>query len=654
MNKTNKKNNHNAHDELLAYKKVSWVANDTNEHYWQVAKPSYSNFVDASTPKQHLTNINFKKEIYPNGYLTDSLNSILLDDLKMCLINIVENNVTEKPYTLRAVSNNIIDLIISVNEQRKKCDMPPILSFSQITEDNIINFTKSFEIDNDLFFSIANEVSILNYKPQSKDWNDIKEKFDLSFKTFKIIKARIQNSKNTDLYVSQSSKTKEFNDANTKRDLLEMHIPNKKTVQNYVSNINHLFTSSQNLKEPIHFSPYELLGGELGLSSLFNNFQIEKKTSVMPVEVAFHLISTSIKFQNEYGVAILDYLKEVDEHYKNSTYHLCKSTLMKSCERRKRLFHEVAIPQSLSPLNISILGLEGEEHHPNQLSLAQAIQLYSASMYIILASFSATRELSLLKLKRSCFVPSPLDGLYDIVFLQQKSNTKNKLQTIFRPIPKRIYELGMQYCVFSEYLEERYEVFHEDSQSYLFTNFHAVKKIITRHFDCLENELVPSHLSNDRMQSSIIFFSDWSEIPLINGRRWYPSEHQFRRLFAVLYFNLTNENGIEELSWFLGHENLDMTFHYAEQNPTDEWMDEAIITISKRAASINKNLKIDSEIEKVINQARDESIRLNLQLESVIYQAINDRIKQTGEEVHFERVDNNEIYFYFTLVASND
>lgn len=648
MNKPTKQLNLNVNNKFETKRKISWVANDIGDFYWEVAKSSYSSAVDPSTPSQHLTKIYFNKEIYPNGYLTDSINSILLNDLKQCLINIVENNGTEKPYRLQAINNNIIYLIISVNEQRSDYGLPPILSFSQITEDNIINFLKSFDIDEASFFSVVDEICRLPRKPKANDWKEIRAKIDISCKTFQIIKHRLQNSKNTELYVSKNSEKKGFNDANTKRNLLEMLLPNKKTIQNYVSDINHLFTSSQDLKEPIKFSPYELIGGDRGLNSLFNDFQIERKTSVIPIEVAFHLISSSLKFQSEYGCAILNYLIAIDEHYKISTAHLCKSTLLKDCQRRKKLFHEVPIPEELKSLKIAALGLEKESHHSNCLKLTEVIQLYSASMYILTASFSATRELSLLKLKRSCFSSSPLDGLYDIKFMQQKSNTNNKLKLICRPIPKRIYELGLQYCQFAEYLEARYEIFHEDTEGYLFTNFHAIKKIITRHFDFLESELIPCHLSGDSMQSALVFFTDWCEVPLINGKRWYASDHQFRRLFAVLYFNLTDEKGIEELSWFLGHENLDMTFHYAEQNPTDEWQDEAILSISKRATSINQNLNTDEEISKVIDSAREESIRLNLQLESVIYEAINDRIRQTGEEVHFERVSDNDIYFYFT------
>jgi len=631
----------------------AWIANDINDNYWEIAKSSYSVDVNKYTPKQHLTKVIFKKKICPNGYLTDSLYSHLLIDIKQCLINIYDNGSISKPYRLSSICNNIIYLIISVNEHRSDIGLPPILSLSQITEDDVFDFIKSFDISAELFFAVVDEVLALPHTPRAKDWATIQAKFSIKSKTFSIIKNRIKNSKNSVLYISGQSIDKKYDDANVKRTIGEMYLPNKKTLQNYISDINHLFTNSQGLTNPIKFSPYELIGGDEGLASIFNEFQCEVKTSIIPLEVAFHLVAQALKFQFTYGIHLLSYLTVVDVHYRKNTADLMEYKYLRNCDYRETLFHEVSIPEELEALRIKTLGLEKEENPEDGISLTQAINLYIASIYILLAAFSATRELSILLLKRDCFEISILDGLCDLVFKQQKSSTHNLLQAIRRPIPKPIYKLGLQYCEFSQYLENRFGIFHGDHDSYLFTNFHAIKKIITRHFNCQESELIPSHLHSDKMQELLNFFSDWSNVPLIDGKRWYVNDHQFRRLFAVLYFNLTDENGIEELSWFLGHEYLEMTFHYAEQNPTSEWMDEAVISIAKRASNINNCLKVDDEIAKVIEVAREKSVKLNLQLESVIYQAINDRIKETGEEVHFERADDGQnIYFYFTEVCN--
>ncbi|PKH86882.1 hypothetical protein [Colwellia sp. Bg11-28] len=643
--------------ESLAKNGTNWIANDINASFWNVAKLEKNIEVDSNTPKSHLTEIIFSKKISSFGILTDEIYCNIFADLQQCLKNTFESNSISKPYQLANINRNIISFIVSVNECRELNDLPPILALNQITEEDFFDFMESFQTKAEQFYAVVDELKLITHQPTNKDWENINSKLKLRSKTFSIIKARIKASKLKELYISNSSTKKEFDDANISRGIHELTLVNKKTVQNITSDLEHLFNNSQDLKFPINFSPYETLGGEEGLATLFDGFQNEVKTAAMPLETAFHLISQSMKFQINYGPSLLKYLKDIDLHYKNRAKYYAKSTLLKECYTRERLFLIVKCPVELISLNISILGLEHEVKRDTSpkgsISLVNAIQLHLASMYILLLAYLATREFSILLLKRNCFEHSPLDGLCDVKFKQQKASTFNLLETIHRPIPAQIYELGLQYCEFSQYLEERYGINHDDENSYLFTNFHNAKKLITRHFCPSDDDFIPEHLYSDTMQSCLNHFSDWSGVPLIDEKRWYATEHQFRRLFAILYFSLTNEEGIEELSWFLGHENLEMTFGYAEIHPSSEWMDEAIISIAKRAVKINENLNVDKAISNIVELAKEKSIKLNLQLEDVVYHAINERIKKTGEEVHFKRCDDKTIYFYFTEGANN-
>ena len=636
---------------------INWIANDIRAPFWNVAKLGKRVEVDLNTPSSHLTKIIFGKSISSLGLLTDEIYCSILADLKKCLINTFESGSISKPYILANINLNIISFIVSVNEKREFFDLPPILALNQITEEDFLDFIQSFKITIEQFYAVIDELQDINNTPTNKDWEKINQKLQIKSKTFSIIKQRITNSKDKEIYVSKCSRKKEFDDANISRNIHELTLVNKKTVQNITSDLEHLFKNSQDLKFPINFSPYEALGGEEGLASLFDDFQNEVKTAAMPLETAFHLISQSMKFQINYGPSLLKYLEDIDLHYKNRSKHFAKSTLLKECNTRERLFLEVECPKELISLNISILGLEHEVKRDTSpegsISLVNAMQLHQASIYILLLAYLATREFSTLLLKRNCFERSPLDGLCDVKVKQQKASTFNILETIYRPIPAQIYELGLQYCEFSQYLEQRDGVKHNDEDSYLFTNFHNAKKLITRHFCPSNDDYIPEHLYSDSMQSCLNYFSDWSGVPLIDGKRWYATEHQFRRLFAIIYFSLTNEEGIEELSWFLGHENLEMTFGYAEIHPSSEWMDEAIISIAKRAVKINENLNVDEAIDNIVDLAKEKSIKLNLQLEDVVYHAINERIKKTGEEVHFKRCDDKTIYFYFTDGPSN-
>ena len=60
------------------------------------------------------------------------------------------------------------------------------------------------------------------------------------------------------------------------------------------------------------------------------------------------------------------------------------------------------------------------------------------------------------------------------------------------------------------------------------------------------------------------------------------------------------------------------------------------------------SVEIDSEIQEIIKTSKEISMKLNLQIEGVVYEAINQRIAKTGEQVHFKKSAGNNIYFYFS------
>jgi hypothetical protein len=110
---------------------------------------------------------------------------------------------------------------------------------------------------------------------------------------------------------------------------------------------------------------------------------------------------------------------------------------------------------------------------------------------------------------------------------------------------------------------------------------------------------------------------------------------------------LTDETGIDELSWMLGHDALETTFGYAELDD-DVWLEEAIRCIAERAKHLHSNIVLSDDVEDAIKNHSEVEIDVNLQLETQIYQAINERIKETGETFHFKKNENNKIYFYFS------
>ncbi|MBH0018714.1 hypothetical protein [Pseudoalteromonas sp. NGC95] len=140
---------------------------------------------------------------------------------------------------------------------------------------------------------------------------------------------------------------------------------------------------------------------------------------------------------------------------------------------------------------------------------------------------------------------------------------------------------------------------------------------------------------------------DWIESPLIDDKRWYPTTHQFRRSFAVIYFNFSDSIGLDELSWFMGHANLEQTFYYAEISPDDEWIHEAELTIAKIGASLNKTINSDDTIKDIIAEAR-KTTKISIILEPLVIELIDKHKKKTGQQVRFRKIQEQDIFFYFT------
>lgn len=247
--------------------------------------------------------------------------------------------------------------------------------------------------------------------------------------------------------------------------------------------------------------------------------------------------------------------------------------------------------------------------------------------------------------RRNCFRISPVDGLFDLVLRIPKSSERLELEEVHRPIPDLIYDYGLEFASLACDLEERRGHIAEESKLFLFGGILSTRSMAASR--SMGGDVYSFPLSDDYINDAIAIFQDWTESPLINGKRWYPVTHQFRRLFAVLYFNFSDEVGLEELSWFMGHSNLDQTFHYAEIAPTEEWMEEAESTIAKIGALLHKSINGDDQVKKIVEQARKTS-SVSTVLEPLVRDLIKEHKTETGQEVRFCKIDGQEVFFYFT------
>lgn len=416
-----------------------------------------------------------------------------------------------------------------------------------------------------------------------------------------------------------------------------------------------MYSSRTAQKYPFQHSPMNLFKSG---RELFNILKKREKTALMPVNIALHTMSSALKFLREYAEPLCtfieriyqaekDIIKELDIAYSTAfTIHRYKI--------KNLAFQKALMPDSLKDLNITSWGLLKNEmstltfeKNTHGISVGTAVRLYVAAIWIAICSFVAARTTSLRTLKRSCFVQSPIDNLFDIVLKIPKSSERYELEDVHRPIPDLLYDYGLQFSSLACLIEERRGLYFDEDELYLFSHSVSYRSISSGVLDDGAGDFIKKPLGDDYIKTCLDMFQDWSNSPLIDGKRWYCTTHQFRRFFAVLYFNFSDNLGLDELSWFMGHSNLDQTFYYAEISPSDEWVEEAESTIARIGADLSRIIKGDDAINEIVTQARKSSTVYTV-LEGLVHDLIAKHKEQTGQVVRFYKIDNNEVFFYFT------
>lgn len=605
-------------------------------------------FNHQSSKSDKTTSVNFNKALSSNTSLLDHGSYLLRNDLKRTYDFIMEQGLISKSNRLADIHNDFVSLIKFANEERIKNDQPLISALSQLTESDILGYIACYSMDKSLPEEAIRLIAPYNGPISQKHWEDISNRLNITEQQLSVLKARITRCKNTDIYNSGNSLSKEFEDLNN-NSISELHLASKRTLTNKLSNFDLLYKSSVVQVSPINFSPYNNC---LNAVLINNECKEEEKTKVPPLDTVFHLLKSAIEFNYKFTVPLTNYLKALDEQISYLSNPKVNSKKLSDKEIINKASLNVPQPIELEPLRINTFGSNKESNKNknnflrNGMSLSAAVQLCLISFAILAEAFLANRNTSIKLLKRNCIQMNPLDGRYDIVYEYQKTQSSSGSHQISRPIPERIYEFGLNIIDLSSYLDERLGLDFSCESAYVLTA--SMTKAIFCEGAAPKTTKASEGIESDFIQNLLDKFSDWCQVPLSGDKRWYITTHQLRRLFAVLYFNLTDETGIEELSWMLGHYTLEVTYGYAE-NDDDIWLEEAIKCMLSQSKKLQSRVILSDEVKAMIKHDQEVEVEVNLQLERQIYQEIDNRLQETGESLHFKKVNGNKIYFYFEM-----
>ncbi|WP_219702210.1 hypothetical protein [Marinomonas lutimaris] len=635
-------------DEVDCYPKPTWMINESVfDTTWELSKTGYDieNF-----KKNNSRKLSFSKETSSNELLTDKINRPLLDDLRNSLLYLNTKGKISRPERAADILSTACHLIKHANELQELNKNKPIRSLAEISFNHLKSYLQAFKVERKVFESSLDFI-LKNYDYKNKiDWNSLKQLQKLTTRQLYSLKDKL--TKHLDLEKRDLKLENRYiklypNACSIEFDIDQDLEPKAKTVSNEISKLHMLFVARPSQKYKFRHASQNLFSSG---NNLFEEMVESNKTALIPVNIALHSISSALHFARSYGPALREYisaLSETENELINS--HCVKKHYNYLNKYQSIAYKKTPIPKSLKNLkirawrdgiNININNLN------NGISIQLAVKLYIASIWILIASVSSARSKSLLTLKRDCFKQSPIDGLFDLVLRIPKTSERWELEDVNRPIPDIIYDYGLEFAAFVCEIENRRNFVNDDGDAFLFSRI-----LNTRSISAFTYNQDVSHLnwslSDDFVNICLDIFLDWIESPLINGKRWYVRTHQFRRFFAVLYFNFTDGEGLDELSWFMGHANLDQTFHYAEVAPTDEWIEEAEITIAKIGASLNKEINADDDIKEIIYEARKTS-KISIIIEPLVKKLISEHKEKYQKEVRFLRIDGEGIFFYFT------
>lgn len=643
------------------YPRPRWMLNEsTNDRIWLLA----SNGIEREFYENNdirCRRLNFTlMETAPNEYLGHNVNQSLLLDIQRSILYLDINGKITSSRTVESIVRVAIHLIYHTNERRIIDGKPFIHSLGEIKYDDIKSYLLAYGVETKVFESAIKTITKKYKSIKDIDWNYIKSYISLTKRELFSLKDKVNkylnehDSFSAEKEQKNSYKRKYKNAGEKTLELGEMLLPTESTISNTISSIEALYSSRAAQKYQFQHSPITLFNNG---KEIFDILIAREKTALIPVHIALHTISSALGFLREYGEPLHAFIESIykteRDIIKNLNIANTTAYFHYNPEIRTLAFNNTLMPEKLKDLKITswwpskdelkILSFDNTEY---SISLGLAVRLYTASMWIAICSFVAARTTSLRTLKRNCFVQSPIDELYDLILKIPKSSERYELEDVHRPIPDLIYDYGLQFSSLACLIEERRSLTADENELYLFSKSISYRAISSGRLDDGAGDFLKTPLSYDYIKSCLDMFQDWCNSPLINGKRWYCTTHQFRRFFAVLYFNFSDNQGLDELSWFMGHSNLDQTFYYAEISPNDEWVEEAENTIARIGATLNKIIHGDHTIIDIVNMARKSSTIYTV-IESLVHDLITEHKTRTGQVVRFYKIDNNEVFFYF-------
>ncbi|MCS8153546.1 hypothetical protein N0480_12035 [Pseudomonas aeruginosa] len=609
------------HSENESVTRPPWLHPDSNIKTWYLPKKGKVLGAGDQRDRKNSLPLSFEYKFIDGSEATSPYRRLILNDIQSSCIALFESSTISRtdgyPHFIRTVFQIIdhtLECLIKSNEK------PELITLSDITEAHVTSFLLAhcWQLRN---LDIATLRTLLEETKGGhfETCDEVFENLDLPIITRKILKQKLKDQE-------RAARSREYSHVIDLNEELPLSISSLK------NKILHLIMLSK-VREHQKFK-FQL--GERTLTQCLatalseTSFTSKIQTPLMPTSIAMHYISESIRFHRDYAPPLIEYIRALEENFKTKIQNNYSKKTIRSRidEFRKRVFETTLIPLALQPLNIRTFGYAkwtrgAYEHHGvlrNHISTAELINIYTITTKILIHTFTACRTRSVDDLTSNCLTTSKLDGLWDIIITTPKIGNDNKLPQVKRPIPEAIWKFLKTYIDF----------IFDDTDGDL-----PLWKSRTRDEGTISYTTTNKYLDQ---------FADWTEVPLIDGRRWYARPHEFRRFFAALYLYLDKDVDLEPLSWMMTHMDEATTFYYSDITSDPEWADETFEFIKCAVSNlIDKKVIIDDEIVGAVNSVK-EKVKLGDPelIDLHIRKLISDH------EVKIKIINNNQVLIYGT------
>lgn len=390
------------------YPKPRWMLNESiREHTWLLSKVGFDPSFHEKY-KNKARKLCFDRTVARGESLTDQINLPLLTDIQNSLLYLDITGKITRPSRVSDILLSATHLIHHANELRHARKEIPVRSLEQIKFEELKDYLLSFGVDRQCFDTNL-EVILERWDSQREiDWNWLEFESKLTTRKFASLKHKLISylTANNYAFKYQKNYNREFEKANTRDFDLDLDlVPNEKTISNEISKLEALHTARPAQRYKFRHSPSKLFSSG---RTIFDEMQESVKTPLMPVDVALHALSSSLHFARVYGPPLRQYLSNLNksELERIDELKLASSTSYHHFSDIKDYAYKITkIPAALEDLNITSWGGKNDKDELNSSDLKQgmsaclAVTLYTAAIWILLASFTTGRTTSLQTLR---------------------------------------------------------------------------------------------------------------------------------------------------------------------------------------------------------------------------------------------------------------